>query len=73
MTRLEPIETVADAVRLLRQRAQELRDIANLTAGTDGARTRLKLAEELGRLANGIEERERFFRRLATEATRIPR
>ena len=51
--------TIDDVLSMMRQRADDLRAVANRMPKTDGARERLKAAEEIGRLANEIEHKER--------------
>ena len=49
--------TIDDVLSMMRQRADDLRAVANRMANTEGARDRLKAAEEIGRLANEIERK----------------
>lgn len=45
-----------DVIQIIRERANELRILANRMPNTAGGKERLKAAEELGRCANRIEE-----------------
>jgi hypothetical protein len=51
-----------EAIDRLRARASELRDFANTAPGSEGAVRALKTAEELGRIANQLEQRQRTKR-----------
>ncbi len=50
--------TIDDVLDMMRKRATELRGVANTMPNTQGARERLKAAEEIGRLANEIERKQ---------------
>jgi hypothetical protein len=50
--------TIVDVLHMMRQRAADLRTVANTMPNTSGGRERLKAAEEIGRLANEIERKQ---------------